>query len=209
MSERSKTISRLRSEFDARTSYVMAKLSILVPSKIRALRLKSNMPRQRDLANEAKLHQSRISMFETPGAANVTLETLAKLAAAFKVGLKVEFVPFSEMLRWENSYSQDTYDVTRIDDDFEFICPEAEHPCYTLIVTGNLNQTTNVSASTTLTNFSDGRAEEHEQDADIAVLPPKDDREVEVRAMSQPQRQMAAAGGLYQWTKNMENLNSR
>ena len=97
MSERSEAIFRLRNEFEARTSYIRAKLGVLVPSKIRALRLKSNMPRQRDLAIEAEMHQSRISMFETPGAANVTLETLAKLAAAFKVGLVVDFVPFSQM----------------------------------------------------------------------------------------------------------------
>jgi len=141
MSERSETISRLRSEFNARTSYITAKLGVLVPSKIRALRLKSNMPRQRDLAIEADMQQSRISMFETPGAANVTLETLAKLAAAFKVGLKVEFVPFSEMLRWENSYSQDAFDVTRIDNDFEFISSEAEEAAHTIVVRGGLNQT--------------------------------------------------------------------
>jgi transcriptional regulator with XRE-family HTH domain len=140
MSERSKKISRLRTNLDARTSYINAKLGVLVPSKIRALRLKSNMPRQRDLAIEAKMQQSRISMFETPGAANVTLETLAKLAATFKVGLIVDFVPFSEMLRWENAYSQDTFDVTRIDDDIEFTRPEVEVAANVLRVAVQSNQ---------------------------------------------------------------------
>lgn len=121
MDERSKTISRLRSDLDSRTSYIKAKLNVLVPSKIKALRLKSDMPRQSDLARAAQMHQSRVSMFETPGAANFTLETLAKLAAVFKVGLVVDFVPFSEMLHWENSYSQDSFDVTKIDADREFI----------------------------------------------------------------------------------------
>jgi transcriptional regulator with XRE-family HTH domain len=125
MSERSKTISRLRNDLDSRISYIKAKIGVLVPSKIRALRLKSNMPRQADLAKAAGMHQSRISMFETPGAANLTVETLARLAAVFKVGLTIDFVPFSEMLRWENNYSQDTFEVTRIDDDCEFIAPEA------------------------------------------------------------------------------------
>ena len=87
------------------------------------MRLKSNMPRQSDLAQAAKMHQSRISMFETPGASNLTLDTLSRLAAAFRVGLKVEFVPFSDMLRWENGYSQDTFSVTKIDDDIEFLQP--------------------------------------------------------------------------------------
>jgi transcriptional regulator with XRE-family HTH domain len=182
MRERSETISRLRSEFDSRTSYIKAKLGILVPSKIRALRLKSNMPRQRDLAIEAEMHQSRISMFETPGAANVTLETLAKLAAAFKVGLVVDFVPFSEMLRWENRYSQDVYDVTRIDDDVEFIDPNAQ-----------LAVNTGISASILVPNLPGGDVDENKQDANIAVLPSKADGQAQ--RMSQPQRQMAATGG--------------
>lgn len=108
----------------ARVAYIKAKLSVLVPAQIRALRFKSNMPRQQDLAREAEMHQSRISMFETPGAANVTLETLAWLAAAFNVGLVVKFVPFSEMLRWENSFSQDDFDVTKLDRDVEFCAVE-------------------------------------------------------------------------------------
>lgn len=64
-------------------------------------------------------------MFETPGAANMTLETLSRLAAAFKVGLVVKFVPFSEMLRNENQYSQDQFFVTPLDRDIEFLDPEA------------------------------------------------------------------------------------
>lgn len=82
------------------------------------------MARQCDLARAAGLHQSRISMFETPGAANMTLETLARLAAAFKVGLVVKFVPFSEMLRSENAYSQDSFRVTPLPKDTEFLNPE-------------------------------------------------------------------------------------
>jgi len=83
------------------------------------------MLRQSDLAREVHMQQSRISMFETPGAANMTLETLSRLAAAFKVGLVVEFVPFSEMLRWEDTYSQDSFNVTKIDDDIAFIAPDS------------------------------------------------------------------------------------
>lgn len=121
MNERSRAISRLLSNLDARASYIKAKLGVLVPSQIKALRIRSNMTRQSDLARMAKMHQSRISMFETPGAANLTLDTLSRLAAAFKVGLVVEFVPFSEMLGWENGFSQDSFDVVRIDRDKDFI----------------------------------------------------------------------------------------
>jgi hypothetical protein len=55
----------------------------------------------------------------------MTIETLARLAAAFRVGLVVKFVPFSEMLRWENEYSQDAFKITSIDEDFEFQNPKA------------------------------------------------------------------------------------
>ena len=100
-----------------------SKLVVLVPSQVRALRMKSNMPRQKDLAVAAHLHQSRISMFETPGMANITLETLAKLAAAFKVGVIVKFVPLSHMLRWENEFSQDDFKVDKLDEDEAFLDP--------------------------------------------------------------------------------------
>jgi len=146
MSERSKRISKLLTSLDSRTSYIRAKLSVLVPSQIRALRMKSNMPRQLDLAQEAGMQQSRISMFETPGAANLTLETLSRLAAAFKVGLVVKFVPFSEMLRWENQYSQDNFDVTRLAADTDFLNPEQE-PRIANLHGHSTEQTPNISAA--------------------------------------------------------------
>jgi len=127
MNDRSNLISKLKSNFKARTAYVQAKVATLVPSQIRALRLKSEMPRQSDLAHAAEMHQSRISMFETPGA-NPTLSTLSSIAAALNVGLKVEFVPFSEMLAWENSFSQDQFDVVKLDEDYAFLNPRPVQP---------------------------------------------------------------------------------
>lgn len=123
MSGKSSQIINLIRDKHARTAYIKGKLGVLVPSQIRALRLKSALPAQKDLAKASGIQQSRISMFETPGASNVTLETLAKLAAIFKVGLVVKFVPFSEMLRWENDFSQDSFNVIRLEDDAHFISP--------------------------------------------------------------------------------------
>jgi transcriptional regulator with XRE-family HTH domain len=127
MRERSSRLCRIVSNQASRAAYIKAKLSVLVPSQIRCLRLKSTrppMPRQKDLARATGLHQSRISMFETPGAANITLETLANVAAGLKVGVIVKFVSFSEMLRWENGYSQDTFDVRpRLEQDESFLNP--------------------------------------------------------------------------------------
>jgi transcriptional regulator with XRE-family HTH domain len=129
MSVRLDRISRIIKSQKSRASYIKAKLVVLVPAQIRALRLRSSnppMPFQRDLAREAGMHQSRISMFETPGTANITLETLAKIAAGLRVGVIVKFVSFHEMLRWENSFSPDTFHVTpRLEEDNEFLNPPA------------------------------------------------------------------------------------
>lgn len=127
MKDRSDRISRLLNSQKSRAAYIWAKLGVLVPAQIRALRIKSTnppMPFQRDLARESEMHQSRISMFETPGLANVTLETLSKIAAALRVGLIVEFVPFSDMLQWENAFSPD-FNVVRLEQDKAFLEPAA------------------------------------------------------------------------------------
>jgi transcriptional regulator with XRE-family HTH domain len=121
MRDKSTLISKLKANKKTRAAYIKAKIGTLVPAQIRALRVRSDMPRQEDLAKEADMQQSRISMLESPGAANVTLETLAWLASVFNVGLVVKFVPFSEMLKWENTFSQDDFDVVpRLDKDVAF-----------------------------------------------------------------------------------------
>jgi hypothetical protein len=78
---------------------------------------------QKQLATLAEMAQPRISAMERPGATKFNIETLVRLASAFKVGLKVEFVPFHEMLAWENGFSQDRFDVTQIDNDALFLNP--------------------------------------------------------------------------------------
>jgi transcriptional regulator with XRE-family HTH domain len=122
LKDRSEKISRLISDADYRASYVRAKLAVLVPSQIRALR---DDWTQQELADTAKMKQSRISAIETPGAANFNLETLVRLAAAFKVGLVVKFVSYSEMLEWENNHSQDQFTVTALEEDKNFLSPPA------------------------------------------------------------------------------------
>lgn len=89
--------------------------------------MKSETPRQPDLGRASKMHQSRISMLETAGA-NPTIGTLSQIAAGLKVGLKVEFVSFSEMLAWENEFSQDDFNPTKIDEDQAFLNPPAQVP---------------------------------------------------------------------------------
>jgi transcriptional regulator with XRE-family HTH domain len=83
---------------------------------------------QKQLAELANMAQPRISAMEQPGETAFNIETLVRLASALKVGLKVEFVEFSEMLAWENSYSQDEFDVVPLDKDTEFLHPQPTVP---------------------------------------------------------------------------------
>jgi hypothetical protein len=71
------------------------------------------------------MKQSRISAMERPGETQFNVETLIRLAAAMKVALRVEFVSFSEMLEWENNFSQDAFNVRAIDNDIAFVDPQA------------------------------------------------------------------------------------
>jgi transcriptional regulator with XRE-family HTH domain len=123
MSERSEWIDKLTSKYRSRVSYTKAKINVNIASQIKALRRRRDM-KQIDLAREAEMRQSRISAIERPGASGLTVETLVRLASAFRVGLIIKFVPFSEMLRWDNSFCQDLFEVTKIDEDIEFIKPE-------------------------------------------------------------------------------------
>ncbi len=120
--ERSDLISRLVGNAETRRSFLRAKLNVNIPSQIRALRRRREMTQQ-ELADKTGMKQSRVSAIESPGAVNFNLETLVRLAAAFRVALAVQFVPFSEMVDLENEFSQDRFDVTTIDDDAAFIEP--------------------------------------------------------------------------------------
>ena len=125
MSERSELISKLIENKETRGAYVRAKLNVNIPSQIRALRQKREMT-QGTLADEADMKQSRISAMERPGETKFNLETLIRLAAVLRVGLSVKFVSFSEMVKWSNEYSQDNFDVVKIENDAAFVAPEAQ-----------------------------------------------------------------------------------
>ena len=122
MSDRSKLISRLISERDFRADYIRAKLDVLIPSQLRGLRRRDGLT-QPQLAEMAGMKQARISAMETQGQVNFNRETLVRMAATYGVGLIVQFVSFSEMLEWENNYSQDDFRVTKLPNDINFLQP--------------------------------------------------------------------------------------
>jgi transcriptional regulator with XRE-family HTH domain len=116
MSLKTKTINRLLASREDRESYIRAKLNHLLPSQIRALRLRRDWT-QIQLGKHADMKQARISAVEKPGAVAFTLDTLIGLASAFKVGLQVKFVPLSQMLDWEKEFSQDRFNAKAIEED--------------------------------------------------------------------------------------------
>ena len=99
-----------------RDGYTQAQLSIEVPFQIRALR-KARGWTQAQLAERCGIPQARISHIEQPGRDPLSLRTLYRLSAAFDVGLLVEFVPFSELIRREAAFDPKTFSVPSFKDD--------------------------------------------------------------------------------------------
>jgi transcriptional regulator with XRE-family HTH domain len=121
--EKSPLFDRLQNSRDSRAAYIRAKVATLIYDQLHALRLKQPWT-QSQFAHEAGMKQSRVSAMEQPGAVNFNMETLIRSAATFGVGLVVKFVPFSDMLFWENSFNQDVFDPVRIHDDVAFLGPQ-------------------------------------------------------------------------------------
>ena len=101
---------------------------------------------QKQLADEAEVKQPRISAMERPGEIQFSLETLIRMAA-HKVGLRVEFVPFSDMLRLENGFRRDSFAVRSLEQDEEFLNPDSARNENELLVAGPSEDDSNEAAS--------------------------------------------------------------
>lgn len=93
-----------------REAFVRSQINVGIPFQVRALREKKGW-KQTQLAEASGMLQPRISAIERPGESKLNLETLLRLAGAFDVGLVVRFAPFSQMLRWAEEFSPDTFQV--------------------------------------------------------------------------------------------------
>jgi HTH-type transcriptional regulator/antitoxin HipB len=93
---RGQIISSLSSK-EAREAFVASRIRVRVPAQIREMRLGRGWS-QADLGSKAGMKQTAISRCESRSYEAFTLTTLRALAAAFDVGLKVEFVPFGELV---------------------------------------------------------------------------------------------------------------
>jgi transcriptional regulator with XRE-family HTH domain len=126
MSEKSQLIDKLTDNRKTREAYIRSKVSTNVASQLRAVRRREELT-QEGLAELSEMKQSRISAMERPGT-RWNIETLVRLVAALRVGLVVKVVSFSEMLNWENEFSQDEFNVITIDGDVEFRRERRELP---------------------------------------------------------------------------------
>jgi transcriptional regulator with XRE-family HTH domain len=114
---------RLKRSHDARTSFVDSHINKTLAFQIRSLR--GNMSQEKAM-EKLGMNQNAISRLENPYYGKATLTTLKRIAAAFDVGLLVEFVPFSQLVKRvsgtpyvERGLSPDTMNVPSFDQEEE------------------------------------------------------------------------------------------
>lgn len=99
-----------------REGYVEGQFDIEVPFQIRALR-KARGWTQAELTKYSGIPESQIAELEDPDSDPPSVQILHKLCAAFDVGLLVQFVSFSELVRRESEFDPETFNVVSFSDD--------------------------------------------------------------------------------------------
>ena len=82
-----------------RDTFVAAHLSTNIAAQIQTIREERGWTKKQ-LAQEAGMSPSRITVMEDPSYENFTLSTLKRLASAFDVALIARFTPFSDLVDW-------------------------------------------------------------------------------------------------------------
>lgn len=115
----------LREEFreaEARHDYARLFLDSSIALQIKSLRLQRDWT-QKELAEEAGLHQSQISKLEQISSSSWTLETLKKLAKAFDLRLRVSFESFGTLLDEYVSQNRERFERPSFANDPAFATP--------------------------------------------------------------------------------------
>ncbi len=99
-----------------REGYVEGQFDIEIPFQIRALRRARGWT-QEDLAKYSGIPESQIAELEDPNCGPPSVQILHKLCAAFDVGLLVQFVSFSELVRRESEFDPETFNAVSFSDD--------------------------------------------------------------------------------------------
>lgn len=101
-----------------RKAYVASQIRIGMPFQIRGLR-KSLGLNQADFAALVGMTQPRVSELEKPGARNLSIDTLLRVAAGADVALQVHFVPFSELMDWSEGFDPDNFNVPTFEQEIQ------------------------------------------------------------------------------------------
>src|SRR5256885_8922987 len=91
-----------------REEFAAAMLKRMIPYQTRAIRKKRGWS-QMQLAEAAQLTQGAISRAEDPGYGNLTLTTIARIAAGYDLAAIVKLVPFSELVRFSENMSEQNF----------------------------------------------------------------------------------------------------
>jgi len=93
-----------------REEFVAAQVKRLIPLQIRRL-LKQHEMSQETLAEKAGVTQGVVSRAANPEYGNLTINTLVRIAAGFDVAFVGRFIPFTELDRLLNEFSDESLRV--------------------------------------------------------------------------------------------------
>jgi len=131
-----------------RDAFVAEQIFSRLPLKIRSIREEQELT-QRQLGELADMAQTWVSKLEDPNYGKLTISTLLKLAAAFDVGLHVDFVPFSKVLDGAMRLRSVSFAVPKFADDqgFAYTLSERE-PEQACAAGGDNGETTDMGGYT-------------------------------------------------------------
>lgn len=116
LTRRQQVVMSLSAKAD-REAFVEALISVGIPAQLHEMRERRGWT-QTELGKRAAKAQALICKYEGFGYGKFTLKTLRELAAAFDVGLKVQFVPFSELVDEDVYPELKGLDVPSFDEDW-------------------------------------------------------------------------------------------
>jgi transcriptional regulator with XRE-family HTH domain len=92
-----------------RAAYAMSFLKRSIPFQIQVLR-KKHCGSQAVLAERSGVTQGVISRAEDPDYGNLTINTIGRIASGLDVAFVGKFVPFSELVKFSNSVSEEDFE---------------------------------------------------------------------------------------------------
>jgi transcriptional regulator with XRE-family HTH domain len=100
-----------------REAFATLQLKRGVPFQIRSL-LKERNWKQEELAEMAGVSQGVISRAQDPDYGNLTINTIARIAAGFDVAFIGKFVPFGDLVEWFENLSEDSGQVESFEKEY-------------------------------------------------------------------------------------------